>query len=74
MSDIARYFPRVPAAQAVKCCKCGTRTCIRIPVRHIPRSSGPDHILYACPVCAPYVVPGPTLDELAPPVRRPLPQ
>ncbi len=63
MSDIARRFPLVPSAHTVNCCRCGQPTRVRIPVRCIPRTSGPDHVQYACPNCAPYITPGPLPGE-----------
>ncbi|MEV4868460.1 hypothetical protein [Streptomyces syringium] len=49
----------VPAALVVACCECGNVTSAPVEVRYIERQSGPGFPLYACPGCAPSLVPGP---------------
>lgn len=48
------------------CCRCRRATEAAVPVRDIPRPSGPGFTLYACPDCAHLIPPGPvTNDELS---------
>ncbi|MFF7689693.1 hypothetical protein ACFZB6_26550 [Streptomyces syringium] len=56
---IARRFPPVHPAPLVKCCECDIATTAPVEVRYIERQSGPGFPLYACPRCAPRLVPGP---------------
>ncbi|RSO28302.1 hypothetical protein DMH15_28105 [Streptomyces sp. WAC 06725] len=65
MSDVIRRFRLVPSSRPVHCCRCGQLTRARVPVRYIPRTSGPDHVQYACPNCVPHLLPGPTREESA---------
>ncbi|AIA03137.1 hypothetical protein DC74_2635 [Streptomyces noursei] len=64
MSWHRQRFPLVPPEQAETCCRCGKPTRIPVPVHCVPRASGPDVIIYACPNCAVHLVPGPLPGEL----------
>lgn len=59
----SRFFPLVPPEHTVSCCRCKRPTRVRVPVRCIPRASGPDVTVYACPNCAVHVAPGPLYGE-----------
>ncbi|MEV0444554.1 hypothetical protein AB0I84_14320 [Streptomyces spectabilis] len=51
------------------CCRCGRATLAPVEVRYIERASGPGVTLYACPDCAPRLMPGPLPAETVPPTH-----
>ncbi|MFD9817287.1 hypothetical protein [Streptomyces sp. NPDC059080] len=51
------------------CCRCVRETTAPVAVRYIDRTSGPGVTLHACPDCAPHLIPGPLLWEIAPSQR-----
>ncbi|WP_190233269.1 MULTISPECIES: hypothetical protein [Streptomyces] len=51
------------------CCRCERLTLAPVAVRYVERASGPSVTLYACPDCAPRLIPGPLPGEAAAPLR-----
>ncbi|MFF0445580.1 hypothetical protein ACFYT4_04010 [Streptomyces sp. NPDC004609] len=49
----------VPPERSARCLNCGRLTTAPVTVRRIETPSGPGRTLYACPACAPLLVPGP---------------
>jgi hypothetical protein len=54
---------------AALCCRCERETAAPVAVRYIEQASDPGVTLYACPDCAPHLVPGPLPGETDPPPR-----
>ena len=57
-------FPDIPPARLYPCVGCGTRTGAPVVVRCFSGTSGGGFVQYACPSCAPRLLPGPAHGEV----------